>query len=255
MPDRIECDTAVLNGDAPLYKQVYEALRSEIVRGVFAEQSPLPAEGELARRFGVSRITIRHALQLLAFEGFIRKQQARNAVVLARHPARAGWHIDSIGDIIAAAGDATLRILSYRLEVAPEAAEILEVPPATRLHCLRSTLTRDGAAFARSIIYFHPKIGSRLRRGDFNDVIVFRVMQRELGVRLRDIKHTIRAELASADDARVLDCAPRDPILSTQLVYRSDASLVVEVAYTRYPAREYSMTYSLTTQRAGSRRA
>ena len=119
----------------------------------------------------------------------------------------------------------------------------------------RLTAYYDGTAFARSIIYFHPKIGSRLRRGDFNDVIVFRVMQRELGVRLRDIKHTIRAELASADDARVLDCAPRDPILSTQLVYRSDASLVVEVAYTRYPAREYSLTYSLTTQRAGIRRA
>src|SRR6185436_20293485 len=103
-----------LDGDAPLYKQVYEALRSAIVRGVLAEQAPLPAEGALARRFGVSRITIRHALQLLALEGFIRKQKARNAVVLSRHPARAGWHIDSIDDIIAAAGDATLKILSYR---------------------------------------------------------------------------------------------------------------------------------------------
>ena len=234
-----------LKGDSPLYKQVYDRLRGEIARGVFAEQAPLPAEGELAQRFGVSRITIRHALQLLVLDGFIRKQQARNAVVVARHPARAGWHIDSIEDIVAAAGDATLKILSYRQELAPETAEILEVPATTKLQCLRSVLIRHGRAFARSIIYFHPQIGSRLRRSDFNDVIVFRVMQRELGVRLRDITHTIRAELATREDAALLDCAPRDPVLATRLVYRSDADLVVEVAYTRHPAREYSLTYTL----------
>jgi GntR family transcriptional regulator len=250
VPDRIErdvprLDRPALRGDAPLYKQVYDALRGEIARGVLAEQAPLPAEGELAQRFGVSRITIRHALQLLVLDGFIRKQQARNAVVVARHPVRAGWHIDSIEDIIAAAGDATLQILSYRQEAAPEAARILEVPAATKLHCLRSVLTRSGKAFARSIIYFHPKIGNRLRRSDFNDVIVFRVMQRELGVRLRNITHTIRAELATGEDAKLLGCAVRDPVLSTQLVYRSDADLVVEVAYTRHPAREYSLTYTL----------
>jgi len=253
VPDRFERDAPtdsvpkddVLTGDAPLYKQVYEALRGEIIRGERAEQSALPAEGELAQRFRVSRITIRHALQLLALEGFIRKQKARNAVVLARHPARAGWHIDSVEDIIAAAGDATLKILSYRQEAAPETAEILGIRPATRLHCLRSVLTRDGKAFARSIIYFHPKIGSRLRRPDFNDVIVFRVMQRELGVRLREITHTVCAELATADDTVLLGCSPRDPVLATRLVYRSDADLVVEVAYTRHPAREYSLTYTL----------
>src|SRR5262249_35287857 len=157
----------------------------------------------------------------------IRKQPARNAVVVARHPTRAGWHIDSIEDIVAAAGDAALKILSYRLELSPETAEILGVPRTTKLQCLRSVLMRDGKAFARSIIYFHPKIGSRLRRSDFNDVIVFRVMQRELGVRLRDITHTIRAELATREDTALLDCTLRDPVLSTQLIYRSDAGLVV----------------------------
>jgi len=245
VPDRLERELP-LSGDTPLYQQVYAALRGEIDRGVIAERAALPAERQTAQRFGVSRITVRHALQLLALEGFIKKQKARNAVVIARHPTRAGWHIDSIEDIIAAAGDATLEVLSYRQEAAPDTAEILELPRATKLHCLRSLLARNGKAFARSIIYFHPRIGSRLRRSDFNDVIVFRVMQRELGVQLRDITHTVRAELAIADDTEQLGCAPRDPIIWTQLVYRSDAGQVVEVAHTRQPAREYSLTYSLT---------
>jgi len=233
--------------DRPLYRQVYDSLRAAIAAGEWPEQSALPSEGELGKRFGVSRITLRHALQLLELDGFIRKQKARNAIVLARKPTRSfGWQIDSIDDIIAATADAALKVLSYREEIAPEAAQLLGVPPETSLHCLRSLLQRGGRSFARSIIYFHPRIGRRLKRADFNDVIVFRVMQRELGVRLRDAKHTIRAELATAEDAERLPVAEHDPILSTQLVYRSDEGDVVEVAFTRYPARDYTLTYSLS---------
>ncbi len=246
-PDIVPAGLAA-HGDKPLYRQVYETLREAIARGEWPEHSAMPTEGELGLRFGVSRITVRHALQLLEFEGFIRKQKARNAIVLTRQPqGRFGWQIDSIDDIIAATRDATLKLLSYREETSAAAAELLDVPADTRLHCLRSLLQRGGKTFARSIIYFHPRIGSRLKREDFDDVIVFRVMQRELNVRLRDVKHTIRAELANADDAQNLDVAERDPILSTQLVYRSDQGDVVEVAFTRYPARQYTLTYSLTT--------
>jgi GntR family transcriptional regulator len=231
---------------APLYKQVYEALRAGIERGQWRKNAPLPTEGELGRRFAVSRITVRHALQLLEIEGYIRKQKARNAVVLGRDSAAArGWRIDSVEDIIAAAGDAKLRVLSYRREAAPEAAQIFGVAPDTRLDCLRSLLVRDGRAFARSTIYFHPSIGGRLKRGDFDDVIVFRVMQRELNVRLADVKQTIRADLATAEDISRLGCKRGEPILATQLVYRSDRDVTVEIAYTRYPARSASLTYSL----------
>ncbi len=250
-PDRptdVASPDFVPDGDKPLYRQVYETLREAIARGEWPEQTAMPTEGELGLRFGVSRITVRHALQLLELEGYIRKQKARNAIVLARRPqTRFGWQIDSIEDISAATGDATLTLLSYREEVSAAAAELLDVPPDTRLHCLRSLLQRAGKTFARSIIYFHPRIGSRLKREDFDDVIVFRVMQRELNVRLRDVKHTIRAELANADDAHSLDIAERDPILSTQLVYRSEQGDVVEVAFTRYPAQQYTLTYSLST--------
>lgn len=253
MPERTNHSTAedlpelaAPEAGAPLYRQVYEALRDAIERGQWRRSESLPTEGELGKRFAVSRITVRHALQLLELEGYIRKQKARNAVVLGRESASGrGWRIDSIEDIIAAAGDAKLRVQSYRREAAPEAAQLFGVAPDTRLDCLRSVLVRDGQAFARSTIYFHPSIGGRLKRSDFDDVIVFRVMQRELNVRLADVKQTIRADLATPEDVRQLGCKRGDPILATQLVYRSDRGVTVEIAQTRYPARSASLTYSL----------
>jgi GntR family transcriptional regulator len=229
-----------------LYRRVHEALRRAIAEGGWAPGGSLPSEASLGARFGVSRITVRQAMQLLQVEGYIRTQRARRAVVVARNPLGAGPDkIDTIEELIEAASDAQLRVLSWRNELAPEEAQILGVPPGSDLHCLRSLLTKDRKPHARSIIYFHPSIGARLRRRDFDDVVVFRVLLRELGVRLVDVKRTIWAELATPEDIAQLGVRRGDPMLCTRLVYRGEQGLPVENALTRYVARDVRLTYSI----------
>ena len=232
--------------DTALYRRVYEVLRRAIGDGSWAPGASLPSEASLGSRFGVSRITVRQALQLLQIEGYIRTQRARRALVISRHPlGQAAGKVDTIEELIEAARDAELKVRSWRSELAPEVAELLGVPPGADLKCLRSTLVRARRPAARSIIYFHPSIGERLQRRDFDDVIVFRVMRRKLGVQLVDAKMTVWAELASADDAAQLGCKRGSPMLCTQLVYRGALGLPVEVAFTRYPAASFRLTYSI----------
>ena len=221
--------------EAALYRRVYDVMRRAIADGAWALGDSLPSEASMGARFGVSRITIRQAMQLLQNAGYIRTQRARRAVVIARNPLGVTSDtIDTIEELIEAASDISLRILSWRSEVAPEAAQILGVPPGTDLKCLRSVLTRAGEPHARSIIYFHPTIGTRLKRSDFDDAIVF-----------RDVKRTIWAELATAEDIAQLGVRRGDPMLCTRLVYRGPQGLPVEVALSRYPARDFSLTYSI----------
>jgi len=54
-------------------RQVEKAIRGAILSGELQVGERLPAEAELARQFGVSRTTIREALQTLWAEGLIRK--------------------------------------------------------------------------------------------------------------------------------------------------------------------------------------
>jgi GntR family transcriptional regulator, transcriptional repressor for pyruvate dehydrogenase complex len=54
-------------------RQVEKAIRGAILSGDLQVGERLPAEAELARQFGVSRTTIREALQTLWAEGLIRK--------------------------------------------------------------------------------------------------------------------------------------------------------------------------------------
>jgi GntR family transcriptional regulator len=232
----------------PLYLAVYRALREGLIGGSWEAGGSLPSEAQLSARFGVSRITVRHALSLLESEGFIRKARARRPVVLDTAPApRPRWTLESIEDIIAMVGNAELKIESWRRERAAAEAKRFDLPAAARVHCLRGVLVRDGLPYARSVIYFPPAVGSQLSQSAFDDVIVFRVLQRELGVELDDVRLTVWAELAGAEDAAVLPCDPGSALLVMQLLYREREGRLVEVAYSRSLASEVRLSTRLTT--------
>ena len=58
----------------PLYHQVYVILRQRIRNGELDMDRPLPGENQLAREFGVSRVTIRKTLHNLELDGLVVKR-------------------------------------------------------------------------------------------------------------------------------------------------------------------------------------
>lgn len=58
-----------------LSRQVAESIRSAILEGRLTVDERLPSEDELARRFGVSRPTVREALKVLAAQNLIRSRR------------------------------------------------------------------------------------------------------------------------------------------------------------------------------------
>jgi len=68
----------------PLYHQLQAVLKAEIESGQWRADEQLPNETKLAERFGVSKITVRQALQELAELGYIRREQGRGTFVARR---------------------------------------------------------------------------------------------------------------------------------------------------------------------------
>ncbi|MBS6653194.1 MAG: GntR family transcriptional regulator, partial [Collinsella sp.] len=67
----------------PLYQQVMDDLKGEIARGVYAAGSRIPSEMELAKSYGVGRITVRRAIEELSRAGYLNRQQGRGTFVCA----------------------------------------------------------------------------------------------------------------------------------------------------------------------------
>ena len=76
------------------YQKVQNTLKKQILEGRFQDGDLLPSENELAQTFGITRMTVRKALDTLVREGYIEKQQGKGSRVSTRRK--------------------TLRLLSFR---------------------------------------------------------------------------------------------------------------------------------------------
>lgn len=79
---------------SPLFRQIYERLRSGIAGGVFGAGTRLPSARNLASELGVARGTIEDAYGLLAAEGYVERR------------GRAGTSVAALGSRLAAVGSA-----------------------------------------------------------------------------------------------------------------------------------------------------
>src|SRR5438034_11640210 len=72
----------VVSDFVPRYYQVYTVLQQRIREGEWPADAPMPTEQEFAASFGVSRVTIRKALNMLQEEKLVDRQQGRGTFAL-----------------------------------------------------------------------------------------------------------------------------------------------------------------------------
>ena len=68
----------------PLYLQVASVMRQRINSGHWAEGERISTLEELEEEFGLARVTIRQAIELLRAEGLLQAQQGRGTFVSGR---------------------------------------------------------------------------------------------------------------------------------------------------------------------------
>jgi GntR family transcriptional regulator, N-acetylglucosamine utilization regulator len=125
----------------PLYQQLHRALRQAIKDNRLAGDSALPPERDIAAELGVSRITVRKALDALVEEGLVRRRQGAGTFVAAR-VEKSFSMLSSFSEDMASRGR---RVRSDWLRravgaVTPEEAMVLGVSPGSlvlRFHRIR----------------------------------------------------------------------------------------------------------------------
>jgi GntR family transcriptional regulator len=233
----------LLRDQGPLYRQLAAILRAPILDGSYPVGTELPKEAAIADRFGISLITVRQALRELESDGLIRKRAAKPAVVAARTPAKLSSAFRSFADIAAYTKDARLEIKSYRRQVAEPARVAFNLKAGEASYCLRSILVVGDRREAQITTWFPPDIGKRLEREDFDDVLIFRAVERHLGIRLLGARVTVRAELADRDVARDLAYAAGAPVLAMEMLYRALDQRPVELTIARHRADVFNLVY------------
>lgn len=137
---------------ARLGDQLYQRLVELIERGEFAEGSRLPAEGELAERFNVSRPVIREALSRLRSGGVIVSRKGSGSFVQKRgNRSQALPDVGSFGPVTSLAQ--LKQCYEFRVCVEGEAAFFAaQNRSAESLHAVRDALDRIAAAIETGMV-------------------------------------------------------------------------------------------------------
>ncbi|ATU71731.1 GntR family transcriptional regulator [Komagataeibacter rhaeticus] len=118
----------------PLYQEVFQALRDEILGGRYDKQGALPSELLLEKRFKVSRITIRRACDELEKAALIERSKGRSARVLARLPPIVADVEDEIETLHSIGANMRPEVLHFAWVSAGEVlADLLEVNPEEKV--------------------------------------------------------------------------------------------------------------------------
>gem|GEM_PF-536253 len=148
--------------EAPLYRQLLTSLTAGIRRGDWEATGRLPSERDLSQQFGVSRSTVRQALEQLSASGLLKKVQGRGTFVASRGAiTQPLGRVTAFREALAAQGITPgLRIVSRTLEPCDVVlSRLLGVPPASTLLLLVCLGLGDGEPLAIYRSYFSaPKV-------------------------------------------------------------------------------------------------
>jgi GntR family transcriptional regulator len=241
----------------PLYYQLGSVLREQITSGRYTPGDRIPTEAELAAEYGVSRITVRQALGALQDEGLISRSAGRGTFVSEPRVFKGAMKFEgSLGDLITMAVETTVRLLDLEtIEATLQQGRLLRVDEKTRLtRCTRLRFHND-APLCYVVNILPHDVGKRLSKADWKKGSVLRALQR-LGYPVKDADQSVRASLADAMLARLLDIRIGAPVLSVDRLVYTEGGHPIEHTHTYYRSDIYSLNVHLThtqgTAKAGA---
>ena len=226
----------------PRYEQLQRALRELIRQGVAGPGALLPAERELARLTGWSRVTVRRALGALAKEAVISARPGAGTYVGERI-VRSFSRLTSFTDDLRARGwDPRVKFLARETgEASSEEAMALAISPGSpvvRLHRLRSAGERP-LAVERSVV---PQ--DILPRAELVTDSLYEALER-LAMRPERALQRLHAVALDATNARLLGVAPGTPALHIERRAFLADGRAVEFTRSMYLADAYDFVAEL----------
>lgn len=234
-------------------QRVYLLMRDEITRGELAGGTLLPGEIRLAEQHGVSRVTIRRALDALAQEGLIERRPGSGTRVTDASSQRAAIAADFatlMPQLVRMGQQTTARLLAYAYVPAPPlVAEALRLPEGGRVQRAVRVRKMDDAPFSHLTTHVPEDIAQNFSETDLAATPLFRLLERA-GIQVDHASQSISASLATPDVAEALDVSVGAALISlTRVVFDASGRGVEHLAALYRPDR---FRLDMTLNRVGN---
>lgn len=232
----------MLNSNLPLWYQVSQSLRAEIMAWRGDDSLRLPTEIQLAQQYGVSLITVRRALKSLEDDRLISRQRRNgtfiNADALRSRPLKLLGAVEAV--FSQQASEESDLLEKKRV---PVPGDMLNYFPNNKeLMLFRRLRKEQGGPVSYAVNHVLPEYGKSITRRRLRTTSITQVLRDELGVRISRIEDTVEARLATPEIAQILEMDVMTPVLFFTGVTFDDKNSIVDVACIHYRGDRYKFS-------------
>ena len=203
-----------MSGRTLLADRLRDELLEEITSSQLQPGTKLPSEGQLAKRFQVSRATVRDAVRALVEAGYVIRRRGSGSYVTERRRMPHGLDstLSYLAMIESAGVRAGMRVLEAVFEQCSKDDGLLQLSPGDAVLAVERVRTADD----RPVIYSHDRIPARLLRTDLDlrnlDPSLFALLNSS-GHAADHATATLRAVASTGHTAKVLGTRRGKPLL------------------------------------------
>lgn len=231
-------------GPIPLYFQIATRIEGAILDGTLPPGSRLENEVALGERLGLSRPTVRRAIQDLVDKGLLVRRRGIGTQVVHGQVTRKVELTSLYEDLAGEKRTPTTEILAHELIKADNrVAEVLGVEVDSPVLHIKRVRHADGVPLAILENYL-PEEFSNLLKEDLTSHGLYQVL-RGRGVSIRVARQNIGARRATTVESTLLQIDKHDPVLTMDRTAYDNAGRAVEFGHHAYRPDLYSFEITL----------
>jgi GntR family transcriptional regulator len=238
-------------GPLPLYFQLKHSLLREIHDNGLGPGNRLPSEAQIESRYGVSRTTIRQALNELAVEGVIERTQGKGTFVASPNITHLPLLTSFTENMLSQGYEPSRRVLVSMVADPPEdIAYRLQLAARRRCRFLRRLLLADQEIVGLAETWLPLDIlgsreelfdASRLEQGSLYDLLQGPDIKLDLH---RGVEKVYPA-VASNQYAAFLECSPESPVLVVDRLTYTSEQRPVEATHMVFDGSRYEYSVEM----------
>ena len=246
-----DVDEKLIDADAaqPLYIQLARMLSAQIASGAYAIGELLPTEAELTESYGVSRYTVRQAIQHLRQQGLVSARKGVGTRVEARRADTSYSHsVNSLSELLQFAHETRLDLIGQQeIEARGTLAEALGCRPRKRWLRVEGIRRGDDAELpiCHSEVYLDAAYKAVATDQGSLRTALWSLIERQFGETVVELDQQIEASILDAKQAAQLQAPPGSPALKFTRRYYVTGRRLVELSINLHPADRFTYKMSI----------
>ncbi|MGD9867139.1 MAG: GntR family transcriptional regulator [Hyphomicrobiales bacterium] len=227
----------------PLYVQLADRLITAITSGRLPAGTRLPSESECGSHFGVSRLTVRQAMDQLKTRGLILRDRGRGtfvAPVKVDHDLALAFEDETA----AAKHKVDLRLIAWR-EEAPDSVigTLLNLDRGESVYRLERLRSVDGVPISLEERLIPGATGAKMSSQQVSTLPLFRIIEHASGRRIARARFTISGRSATQTEADLLQVEAGAPLIVRSHTYLDESGLPLFSGQSTFVGERYSFHF------------